>query len=271
MDMKKLINFLDTKLGRLIFRNDNNFLINLYGSFKRFFLLKNSNKKNNFFSSGYEVSGQGNLEHCLELKSHINAFVKKNFDKSFYNYTIPNNKKIIEICRKLFESNKVLKSSLKNIFNNKYIISNISIYRNYHFDDSHLFNEQYSNFYHCDHYLKTMFKVFIILDNVNEQNGPLYFFDKKTTKKIIPRYYKNRNNYASDLDKKFQAIKFTGKIGDTLICSTTECLHKAGVPEQNNTRDIIVYNLFNLQENNPWHYEKDLSHDLSKKLGKINI
>ena len=31
----------------------------------------------------------------------------------------------------------------------------------HYFDDKNLLNEQYSNFYHCDHYLKTMFKVFI--------------------------------------------------------------------------------------------------------------
>lgn len=268
--MKKIFNLIDAGLGRLIFRNDNNFIINLYGSFKRF-LLNDVNKKNNFFHSGYIFSGKGNFNYCAELKLYINEFINKNFKKNTYNYTIPNNKKIIEISKKLFDSNITLKSHLKDIFNNKFIISDISIYRNFHFKTQNLSNEQYSNFYHCDHYLKTMFKVFIILDDVNEKNGPLFFFDKRTTKKIIPKYYKNRTNYISDLDRKFEANKFTGKVGDTLICSTTECLHKAGIPEKNKMRDIIVYNLFNFKQTDPWHYENDLSHTLSKKFGKIKV
>ncbi len=268
--MKKLFNFLDMKLGRFFFGNDNNLIINLYGSYKRF-LLNDFKKKNDFFSSGYLMSGKSSLKYCQELKSHIEEFIEKNFNKKKYNYTLPNNKKIIEISKKLFESNESLKSNLKKIFNNKIIISDISVYRNYYFDDKNLLNEQYSNFYHCDHYLKTMFKVFIILDDVDENTGPLYFFDKKTTKKIIPKFYKSRNNYNSKLNQIFKAIKFTGKIGETLICSTTECLHKAGIPKKNKTRDIVVYNLFNYEKDDPWYFQSDLSHSLSKKIGKINI
>lgn len=268
--MIKILNFFDFKLGRIFFGNDNNFIINLYGSYKRF-LLKGINKKNSFLSKGYVVSGQSSLEYCKELKSYIDKFVKKKFDKSIFNYTIPNDKKIIEISKILFESNKILKSNLKDIFSDKYVISNISIYRNHHINDQNLSDEKYSNFYHCDHYLKTMFKVFIILDDVDEKNGPLHFFDKNTTKKIIPKYYKSRKEYIPDLDKIFLPKKFTGKIGNTLICSTTECLHKAGIPEKNKTRDIIVYNLFHFKKNDPWYFEKDFSDNLSKKLGKMNV
>lgn len=268
--MKKILDYLDNRLGRIFFRNDNNLIINIYGSYKRF-LLNDINKNNQFFSSGYLMSGNSSLKYCQELKTNIDKYIKKNLKKNNYNYTLPNNNKIIEISKKLFQSNKTLKSNLKKIFNNKIIISNISVYRNYNFNDKNLSNEQYSNFYHCDHYLKTMFKVFIILDDVDEKKGPLYFFDKKTTKKIIPKYFKNRNNYNQELDKKFKAIKFTGKIGDTLICSTTECLHKAGIPEKNKTRDIVVYNLFNFEKDDPWYFQNNLSHSLSKKIGKINL
>ena len=50
--MIKILNFFDFKLGRIFFGNDNNFIINLYGSYKRF-LLKGINKKNSFLSKGY--------------------------------------------------------------------------------------------------------------------------------------------------------------------------------------------------------------------------
>ena len=39
--------------------------------------------------------------------------LQKKFKKNNYNYTLPNNNKIIEISKKLFESNETLKSNLK--------------------------------------------------------------------------------------------------------------------------------------------------------------
>ena len=74
-------------------------------------ILKNNNQ---FFSSGYLMSGKSSLKYCQELKSYIEEFTEKNFNKNNYNYTLPNNNnKIIEISKKLFESNESLKSNLK--------------------------------------------------------------------------------------------------------------------------------------------------------------
>ena len=74
--MKKILNYLDNRLGRFFFRNDNNLIINIYGSYKRF-LLNNINNNNQFFSSGYLMSGNGSLKYCQELKTYIDEFTKK--------------------------------------------------------------------------------------------------------------------------------------------------------------------------------------------------
>ncbi len=267
--MKKILNYIDNKFGRFFFGNDNDFRINLLGSLKRL-KLNSLFKTNNFFKYGYVSSGKSNKDYCDELKDHIQKFVNKNFREDLYNYTVPNDEKTIEISKKIFNSNQKLKTDLNSIFGDKFIISDICIYRNYHFNQQDQNNEQYSNFFHCDHYVKTMFKIFIILDDVDENNGPLFFFDKATTKKIIPKFYKNRNEYKPNIDKIFKVNKFTGSKGNALVCSTTECLHKAGVPNKNKSRDMIVYNCFNLENSDPWFYENDLSNSLSKKLGKLN-
>ena len=39
-----------------------------------------------------------------------------------------------------------------------------------------------------------MFKIFIILDDVDENNGPLFFFDKATTKKLFQNFIKTEMN-----------------------------------------------------------------------------
>ena len=115
-----------------------------------------------------------------------------------------------------------------------------------------------------------MFKIFIILDDVDENNGPLFFFDKATTKKLFQNFIKTEMNIKPNIDKIFKVNKFTGSMGNALVCSTTECLHKAGVPNKNKSRDMIVYNCFNLENSDPWFYENNLSNSLSKKLGKLN-
>ena len=104
--MKKILNYLDNRLNRFFFRNDNNLIINIYGSYKRF-LLNNINNNNQFFSSGYLMSGKISLKYCIiKLKTYIDEFTKKNLKKNNYNYTLPNNNKIIEISKKLFELTK---------------------------------------------------------------------------------------------------------------------------------------------------------------------
>tara|TARA_Y100000031_G_scaffold133240_1_gene154934 strand:+ start:129 stop:305 length:177 start_codon:yes stop_codon:yes gene_type:complete len=48
--------------------------------------------------------------------------------------------------------------------------------------------EMYSNFYHCDHYLKTMYKIFINLDEVIESDGPLHAFTGKIRAFLLKKH-----------------------------------------------------------------------------------
>ena len=53
--MIKILNFFDFKLGRIFFGNDNNFIINLYGSYKNNYLKQtlhhNYQNQNNLYSN----------------------------------------------------------------------------------------------------------------------------------------------------------------------------------------------------------------------------
>ena len=45
--------------------------------------------------------------------------------------------------------------------------------------------------------IKTMVKLFINLDEVKSENGPLEILTKENTKKMIDKGYINRNNYGN--------------------------------------------------------------------------
>ena len=62
----------------------------------------------------------------------------------------------------------------------------------------------------------------------------------KDTKKFIKvNKYKSRNNYV-DNELNELLIKNTGRLGESFIANTSECLHKAGSVEKGYQRDVIV-------------------------------
>ena len=267
--MKKILNYLDNKVGRKIYGNDNNFLINLIGHHKR--RSYNLNFDNKLFDEGFLLVGKCDQSLCEQLKNEIDRFAIKNHFNTNYTYKLPLNEKIINLSKTIFNSNKDLINELNIIANQKYFISDVSIYRNYPIVEDKPNKEFYSNFYHCDHYLKHMFKIFILLNDTLEDDGPLHIYNKNQTKKIIKNYYKDRNNYEKNIENKISPYKFIGSRGESLICLTTECLHRAGVPKPHKLRDMLVLNLFFCSNiDNPWKFDYCLSENFSKKNGKLN-
>ena len=63
-----------------------------------------------------------------------------------------------------------------------------------------------------------MFKIFILLNDTLEDDGPLHIYNKNQTKKIIKNYYKDRNNYEKNIENKISPYKFIGSRGESLIC-----------------------------------------------------
>ena len=85
-------------------------------------------------------------------------------------------------------------------------------------------------------------KIFINLDNVNENQGPLnilkYPISKKTKKKLIENNYRLPDDKIK-IDEELFFIN-TGKKGSVLIVDSTNVLHKAGIPKKNNHRDMLL-------------------------------
>ena len=136
---------------------------------------------------------------------------------------------------------------LEKFYNSKISVANIEIKRNFHIGEN-VNKEVYSNYYHVDAYVYNHFKIFINLMDVDVDQGPLHIYSKNDTKKFMKlNNYKNRANYL-DEELKDDLIINTGKIGESFVASTTECLHKAGEVKKGNYRDILFITFITIPE-----------------------
>lgn len=120
----------------------------------------------------------------------------------------------------------------------------INIYKTLNVPDfMHKF-DLYANIWHIDnHDGYKLIRIFILLHDVNENDGPLVYLDKESTKKnwlfLKDRWtYKNKYGIKEFLEQK----KFTGKKGNYLLVNTAECAHRASVPTKERT--MLVVTLF---------------------------
>ena len=97
--------------------------------------------------------------------------------------------------------------------------------------------------WHTDGSTSESLKIFILLSDVTDAHGPMNLISTKNTKNVI----KNHNfKFSTDSSNKFiknnyQSVQFTGKKGKVMIARTNDCLHRASIPENGRTRDILTF------------------------------
>tara|TARA_B100000965_G_C19587624_1_gene756505 strand:+ start:176 stop:1057 length:882 start_codon:yes stop_codon:yes gene_type:complete len=170
-----------------------------------------------------------NIKHSKVKEKDFNNhrtyfFLEKKHEKSFQN----------DLLKKI---NPIIKD-LENYYNVPVYLLNFKAFRIEHFNHiAHKNLELYANKFHNDGYVMNFFKIFINLENISDNDGPLHLISKKYTKEFINKTnYHNRDNYNSNFDDSI-IFKNTGKKGSSLIFSPSLCFHKAGIP--NNYRDTI--------------------------------
>ena len=170
------------------------------------------------------------------LINELNKQKTKNSNKKIFYYSFTS--KIKSIIKEIVNKNLIKNIlELEKYYNSNIYITNVSLFRTYHYEESN--NQQfYSEKYHCDHYLTQYFKVQISLNDINEKHGPLHVFDKINTKQIMKKIkWNNRYNHDRILKKPYKNIS---QQGETLFFNPTECLHKAGVPDINESRLMLT-------------------------------
>mgnify|MGYP001161360313 FL=1 len=240
--IKNIFHKLNKNLGVLIFNNPNNLYYCFFNYLFKKKIIKNLNKKDiaDFKNQGF-ISPKIDLRlFCEFLQNEIKKQAQKKNDKGYSYFKINEimRKKIKEIIDINFK--ETLKD-LEQYFNGKIFVGDVRISRNYnldHVNKNDKLEEIYSNFFHVDHYTYNYFKLFINISDVNENNGPLHYLNIADTKSFVKKSnYSSRNNYKDIIFKKIN--KNTGKSGKSLIVSTTECIHRAGIPDKDLCRDVL--------------------------------
>lgn len=154
------------------------------------------------------------------------------------------------------ELEKLLKGRVTSFLNSHYLqpyrLHSAAVWRNAHVpEDIAKTDQPYSLLWHNDHHTTDTVKLFILLSDVTEKDGPLHYLNKKWTKKIIRRGFRDRYNYGvstTELEDPRYLQKLVGTIGDSLFCNTTICLHRAGIPDPGRIRDIMQFRFEAIRE-----------------------
>jgi hypothetical protein len=281
---------INKSFGIKFFNNPNTLNYNL---FNYFFKRKIENKiKNDELIKDYHKLGYIKPKlNFTSLAKYINDNLKENnFEKQndlsndysiYFEINEDIKKKIKKNIPEIFGD---ILNKLKFYYQNNIVVSNVEIKRNFGIKDlSHYSlnkrekkNEYYNMYYHCDYYTMNYFKLFINLQDITEEDGPLTFYNINDTKKFVKESkFLNRNEYKNINTGK--EIKNCGRIGDCLILNTPQCIHRASIPKYGNYRDILCITFVATHENinDIFYYEKffprdiwNMENNIAKKFAK---
>ena len=227
-------------LGRLLFNNLNLFTYNLFNFvFRNFLFNKKSEYLKEFVNEGTQKVSKIPSKSVDELNDLLFLQEKKinenlNADENYYDYEITP-----EIKQKVFDFvegplNKLFEE-LKKYYERDIILSRIQIRRTFNTKSD---KESYSNYFHVDGYTCLLQKIFINLQDISKNHGPLRYIKKEDAKKILKNNRANINRIEK-IDQLDLINHNVGQKGDVFLCNTTDLMHAAGVPTPGNKRDIL--------------------------------
>ncbi len=260
-----MLKALKNDISLSVFQNQNNISYNLfnkiYKTLKTDFQYDSTTIKN-FEKFGFSKSITIPESEINLINDKINLS-KKRYLKNVTNYEFDNDLK--NLIKNLFIKNfrEVIKDFSK-FYSSRIVVSHIKIFTNHGFDKVLVSKDQsFSENYHTDNYYFTYFKLFINLEDVNLKKGPLHFVPKSNTKNFLKiTNYKNRYSY-NENNVENLIYKNIGKKGESVFFNTTQCIHRAGVPDIDQSRTILLFHLNaipgNKQNLNFFEYENSES------------
>ena len=248
--LSNLYKSLNKELPIKLFKKANSLNYILFEYFHEKFIVNkpNSSRLENFKKNGFCKTGISSTEIVKIINERVIKLQESKIPPNHggkYVFEVPRElrKNLIEL---IYSDYKVLFQELEEYFNHKITIAEILVKRNFPLGESSYYRNQlrtkdmepYSNYYHVDFYVNTFFKMFINLQDVEKENGPLHIYNIQSSKNFIKKKrYNNRNDYLPDeLDD--EVYINTGSKGESLIANTTKCLHRAGVVQKGH-RDML--------------------------------
>jgi hypothetical protein len=99
----------------------------------------------------------------------------------------------------------------------------------------------FSNYWHADPHTTDHVKLFVYLNDVTEDHGPFHTITTDESVRVTRSYRRERdgipNGYVEDTVD--DVNRFMGPRGSTALCNTQTNLHRAGIPDEGNHRDLL--------------------------------
>jgi len=151
---------------------------------------------------------------------------------------------LVPELKQLFDATLI--HGMQQYFGSYIFIDDVEIWRHYHYEEGIATGSVFSDDWHVDHRKTSMVKLFMLLDNISEEDGPLHVISKGDTKKLVSTGFLERYVNADELleDHGCTITRFTGKAGTLMFANTAEIFHRAGNPKPGHRRDmlqVIVY------------------------------
>jgi hypothetical protein len=134
--------------------------------------------------------------------------------------------------------------AVRQYYGTNFRLLNVSAWRNWSIPSAPLAEEAYSNNWHTDGRRIDMLKVFVTGSDVTVDDGPTHVLSREWTHAVVRRGYNHRRDYqipVEFIENPEHMVKLTGPAGTALLCNTNLCFHRASVPAEGRSRDLIEY------------------------------
>lgn len=133
---------------------------------------------------------------------------------------------------------------INNYLGKNFLFEKAICFRNYHYPAEFSNYDIFSNIWHQDsHDGNRLIKIFVLVEDVNLEDGPFHYLQEKDVKKHWPKL-RERWTWDKFQEKPhFEEQKIlTGKKYDYLVLDSSRCMHRASNPEK--FRDLIQITLY---------------------------
>ena len=248
---------MDESLGKLFYGNLAGFKFNRKGKQNLKKILKQSelgsnSKVQEFWAKGFLKLGLPYKDSVLEpIRSKYNKMIESDeysvirtqYKGEVYSrYILMSPKNIPELAGLL---NDDIIDLIEQCYGSHFEVMSVYCWRNYHVPSKVVEEtETFSDRWHCDKQNTDFLNLFVLLSDVTEEDGPFHIQPTDRTKYLIKKGFGNRHNYNIHpelLEDPKYVTKATGPAGTSLLCNTSLCFHKAGIPNQGRFRDILQF------------------------------
>ena len=146
-----------------------------------------------------------------------------------------------------------LRRLLEACYRTHFRLDRVAYWRNYHVPPQITEQKEvgYSHYWHNDGHPVDMLKLFIVMTDVSEEDGPFHALPKSVSRRIVRRGFdRKRFRHGDESLERTAVFKLVGPRGTAALCNTTLCLHRAGVPAPGRYRDLLQFQF--RSHSTPW-------------------